>query len=112
MANERNRQIKKVKEGQDLFREISDAVWERVTDESRPVPASMNILALELVKDEAVPQHMTNEEKSFFRQCLNSAIPGEFVSQDEFFYRNWELIKNTRSNTDKTEEPSMEEMSR
>lgn len=69
---------------------IGKAVYDRITDEEKPMPDSLEKLAAEMVKEGAIPAHMTPEERSFFWRCLTYVRGGEELTEEEFI----ELIKN------------------
>lgn len=87
MANNRTKQIERFGGQTDPLRAISDAVFDRVTDESRPTPPTMNQLALEIVNDNPELSHLSAAEKEFFRKALNSALEGDELTADEFYER-------------------------
>lgn len=95
MANNRAKQVERYSTttgasagaGADPLRLISDAVFERITDESRPAPSCMNALAMQIVKDNPELSHLSAAEKEFFRKALNSALSGDELTADEFYDR-------------------------
>lgn len=89
--NDRAKQKKKFSDEEfflDRFQLISSAVFRRLTDESRPVPDTMNILAMQIVQDNKKELScMTADEKNFFRHCLECVRGGEELTEEEFFER-------------------------
>lgn len=87
MPNKRIKQIQKsvLRESiEDRFKRLSDAVYERLTDDLHPCP-SREIVAMQLVKDGKIPSHMSPAEKNFLWACLNCVQGGEEFTEDSFF---------------------------
>lgn len=90
MANNRNKQVKKGSSAaSEPFREICDIVFDRITDDSRPAPATLNMLAMEIIKDNPLLADMSAAEKDFFHRALQVAqqLSGVEITADRFYYR-------------------------
>lgn len=90
MANNRAKQVERystgASAGADPLREIADAVFERITDASRPAPTTLRELATEIEKENKFTG-LSTDEKNFLWDCLTCVQGGEDLTEDDFFER-------------------------